>query len=291
MVMKKVNQVTRKTFTIRDSGRSSDYITPSFGYGCLFNCTYCYMKRHLSEGLTVAQNTGEILTAVNNHSYFYADAQKPNQTHPEYMTYDISCNEDFALHAKYHSWRQVFEFFKEHPIAMGTLATKTVPHQFLDYNPEGKIRIRFSLMPQSIADKLEPNTAKIIDRIQAINTFIDAGYDIHINFSPVVVYEGWEQEYTDLFRLVNENVSEANKATVFSEVIFLTHNEGKHHYNVENNLPGEELLWTPENQEEKTSQYGGKNLRYNYKVKKQYIDKFKEIHSSIIPWNTIRYIF
>ena len=289
--MSKVKQVTRKTFTIRDSGRSSDYITPSFGYGCLFNCTYCYMKRHLSDGLTIAKNTGEILTAVNNHSYFYANAEKPNQTHDTYMTYDISCNEDFALHAKYHAWEQIFEFFRTHPIAMATLATKTVPHRFLQYNPEGKVRIRFSLMPQSIADKLEPNTAKIIDRIKAIDTFIAAGYDVHINFSPVVIYEGWEQEYTDLFRLVNENVSEANKATVFSEVIFLTHNENKHYYNVENNLSGEELLWTPENQEEKTSQYGGKNLRYDHRKKRDYITTFKYLHSVEIPWNKIRYIF
>jgi hypothetical protein len=30
-----LEKVTRKTFTIRESGRSSDYITPSFGFGCL----------------------------------------------------------------------------------------------------------------------------------------------------------------------------------------------------------------------------------------------------------------
>ena len=55
---------------IRPSGRSTDFITPSFGYGCLYNCSYCYMKRHRAEGLTVATNTGDILTAINNHAYF-----------------------------------------------------------------------------------------------------------------------------------------------------------------------------------------------------------------------------
>ena len=25
-----------------------------------------------------------------------ADVKKPNQTHPEYITYDIACNEDFV---------------------------------------------------------------------------------------------------------------------------------------------------------------------------------------------------
>jgi len=55
---------------IRYSGRSSDYISPSFGYGCLLNCSYCYMKRHKDQGLDVATNIEDVLTAVNNHSVF-----------------------------------------------------------------------------------------------------------------------------------------------------------------------------------------------------------------------------
>jgi len=77
----------RKSMLIRESGRSTDFISPSFGHGCLFNCTYCYMKRHKPEGLDVAKNTGDILTAINNHAWF-ASVDKPNQTHKEYITYD-----------------------------------------------------------------------------------------------------------------------------------------------------------------------------------------------------------
>ncbi len=82
-----------------------------------------------------------------------------------------------------------------------------------------------------------------------------------------------------------------NKEEVLSEVIFLTHNEKKHKDNLINNLPGENLLWTPENQEKKTSQYGGVNIRYKHKLKKQYIKEWYALHTKIIPWNTIRYIF
>lgn len=41
MEKSKIEKTTRKTFIIRESGRSSDYITPSFGYGCLLQCGYC----------------------------------------------------------------------------------------------------------------------------------------------------------------------------------------------------------------------------------------------------------
>jgi len=285
MVIKKIN---RKSMLIRPSGRSTDFISPSFGYGCLYNCSYCYMKRHKSVGLDISKNTGDILTEINNHSFFSV-VDKPNQTHADYITYDISCNEDFALHAKYHDWQRIFEFFREHPIAMGSFATKYVNPDLTVFNPESKIRIRFSLMPQIYSDKLEPNTSPIIDRIKAIDAFIDAGYDVHINFSPVIVYDNWLQEYEELFHMVNDYVN--YKDVVKCEVIFLTHNENKHYYNLSNNLQGEELLWNPDIQESKISQYGGDNIRYKHNIKSKYIKEWVNLHNDIIPWNTIRYIF
>lgn len=285
-----VTQVTRKSMIIRPSGRSTDYITPSFGHGCLYNCTYCYMKRHKPEGLDVATNTMTILTEINSHCAF-ADVEKPNQTHPEYITYDISCNEDFALHLKHHQWWKIFDFFKLHNKAMGSFATKYVNEKLLEYNPEGKIRIRFSLMPVQYARIIEPNTSSIGDRIKAINDFIEAGYDVHINFSPVIVHDNWLAKYKILFESVDDIVKPQHKDKVKAEVIFLTHNEDKHQYNLANNLPGEHLLWNPAIQEDKVSQYGGKNIRYKHDLKAQYIKEWTELRNQIIPWNTIRYIF
>ena len=273
---------------IRPSGRSTDFISPSFGYGCLYNCSYCYMKRHKPQGLDIAKNTMNILTEINNHCMF-AEVDKPNQTHNRYTTYDISCNEDFALHAKYHEWETIFDFFKNHPVAMGSFATKYVNMDLINYNPEGKIRIRFSLMPQNISDELEPNTSKIIDRIKAIDAFIDAGYEVHINFSPVVIYDNWLEDYEYLFQMVDNYVDYQNE--VKCEVIFLTHNENKHNYNLANNITGESLLWNTDIQENKISQYGGKNIRYKHNLKSEYIKQWINLHDRIINWNEIRYIF
>jgi spore photoproduct lyase len=173
---------------------------------------------------------------------------------------------------------------------MGSFATKYVNLSLIDYNPKNKIRIRFSLMPQIMSDKLEPNTSKIIDRIKAIDTFIDAGYDVHINFSPVIVAGNWLEEYEYLFHMVNDYVS--YKDVVKCEVIFLTHNENKHKYNLANNISGEdEYLWVPTIQEDKVSQYGGTNIRYKHHLKSDFIKSFVKLHDEIIPWNTIRYIF
>ena len=249
------------------------------------------MKRHKREGLTVARNPGDILTAINSHALFRTDVEKPNQTHEKYITYDISCNEDFALHAKYHNWEYIFQFFKDHDTAMGSFATKYVNENLLSFDPAGKIRIRFSLMPQMYADKLEPNTSPIVERLKAINAFIEAGYDVHVNFSPVIYEKNWTSEYTDLFTKMNVIVKDEYKDRVKAEVIFLTHNAAKHEYNLKQGLSGEDLIWKPHEQEEKTSQYGGINLRYEWGLKHTLVRMFRNMHHEVIPWNTIRYIF
>ncbi len=286
-VVKKVN---RKAMKITFSGRSSDFISPSFGYGCLFDCSYCYMKRHLPNGLSIAKNPTHLLTEIDHHSMFEV-VDKPNQTDPEYITYDISCNEDFALHAKYHDWKLIFGFFKTHARAKATFATKYVNNDLLEYNPERKVRIRFSLMPQVYSDQLEPETSTIEERLQAVGPFIEAGYDVHLNFSPVIVTDGWLQEYARLFQQVRDLIDYQYWGNVKAEVIFLTHSQGKHEYNLEHALSGEELLWNPDIQEVKQSNNGENNIRYKRQFKNDYISDFKRLHRTIIPWCTIRYIF
>ena len=285
-----VTRDIRQSLKIRPSGRSTDFISPSFGWGCLYNCSYCYMKRHKSEGLSIAKNTNQILTEINNHAIFaQLEVQKPNQTHPKYITYDIGCNEDFALHLKHHEWKRIFDFFKHHDKAMASFATKYVNSELLKYNPQQKIRIRFSLMPEHKRKIHEPETSTILERIQAIDEFKKAGYEVHINFSPIIVYDDWLDDYEELFALINNNVRD--EENVLAECIFLTHNENKHYRNLLKHPHTETDLWQPEIQEEKTSEYGGRNIRYKRVLKQGFIESFTKVHDNVIPWNKIRYIF
>ena len=97
--------------------------------------------------------------------------------------------------------------------------------------------------------------------------------------------------YEELFYLVNKTIKDKYKPFVKAEVIMLTHNEGMHLHNLKENPEAEKILWQPDRQEKKTSQYGSKNLRYNRFEKVKYVRRFTKLHDSIIPWNTIRYIF
>jgi spore photoproduct lyase len=288
---KKIKFVNRKSMPVRYSGRSSDYITPTFGHGCLYKCSYCYMRRNVPDGLSIAKNTDEIIDVINNHVEELPWLKQPNQTHEKFYTYDFSCNEDYVLHTKYHEWEKLFDFFKLHPKIMGTAATKYVNKKLLSYNADGKVRIRFSLVPENMQPYYEPNTSSIPDRINAINEFIEAGYDVHVNFSPIIVTPKFIDNYVKLFKQLDDSVSEMYKKNVKAEAIFLTHNEKMHEYNVANEVKYEEYLWNPKIQEQKTSTYGGKNVRYRRDLKSEFINQFKQIHKEHLPWQQIRYIF
>ena len=288
----KIKYVNRKSMKIRKSDRSSNFITPSFGFGCLYKCRYCYMRRHMPEGLTIAKNTDDILNTIDEHVNQLVWAKKPDQTHEVYYTYDFSCNEDYFLHAKYHELGKLIEFFRDHPKVFGTAATKYVNYNLLDYNPERKVRVRFSLMPQEFSYILEPNTSKIIDRIKAVNLFYEAGYDVHLNYSPIIATSKSKELYRELFGLVDRYISDDIKPFVKAECIFLTHNKKLHEYNMQNGCSdAEKLLWIPELQENKTSEYGGKNIRFQWQKKNKMKKGFLKLMKEIIPWQEVRYIF
>ncbi|WP_419420437.1 SPL family radical SAM protein [Legionella sp. D16C41] len=282
-----------KTLKIRPNGRSADFITPNFIYGCAGGCrnSYCYVMRHNFNNIYINENVDEILGIINNH-LINLPTKIPNQTDDKYWTYDIGCSTDVSLHWKHTDWLKIFAFFKQHPKGKATFATKYVNSKLLEFNPQKKVRIRFSIMPQQISSTLEPKTTPITERINAVNVFIEAGYDVHLNFSPIIVYEGWLDEYRDLFILINETIENKYKPQVKAECIFLTHNAKQHERNIElKRFDSESLIWRPDFQESKVSQYGGEAVRYKLGLKKNLIQQWLALHNQYLAWNTIRYIF
>ncbi|WP_205502493.1 spore photoproduct lyase family protein [Rufibacter psychrotolerans] len=282
-----------KTLVCRESGRSSDFIAPSLANGCMGACAYCYVDRNKAVNpITLFTNTEEILRAVDKHVHQQAWPKVPNQTHARFYTYDIGCNSDVSVDASISdSVQTAVAFFREHPKAFATFATKFVNPELLTYDPQGKTRIRFSLLPKRVSKLVDVRTDSLEKRLAAIADFYQAGYEVHVNFSPVIVYKGWLDDYRELFEQLNQVVPPQLKQTMDCEVIFLTHNQGQHELNLAINPRAEELIWAPNIQETKQSQFGGINVRYQYQRKAVWIHEFRQLQQEVIPWCTIRYIF
>lgn len=276
-----------KTLITRDNGRSSDAISPNFVYGCLGGCmsSYCYVGRYNHDKVYVNENTFDVLYSINKWIGKQSWPKTPNQVDPQYYTIDIGCSTDIPLMRKHYNWQEVFDYFSyRDSMAKSTFATK-YPTMFLpmQYQLEkDKHRIRVSLMPQKYSDVLEPGTDKISARIAEIPKLQEV-MEVHINFSPIIYTEGWMVEYRKLFK----ELWEAG-IHVKCECIFLTHNINQHE---RNSQPVRDLIWRPDIQEAKDSQYAADNIRYRHDLKRIMVSQFSKLYSEYFNPENIRYIF
>jgi spore photoproduct lyase family protein len=280
----------RKSMPIRENGRSADFIAPGHANGCAMACAYCYVARRkgTSNPISVFVNDDEIVDALRKHAASLPP--KPDlQTDPRFWTYDIGegsdCSVDAALCG---SVRGMVEAFRTIPNAKATFATKAVNKEMLNYDPQGKTRIRFSLMPADLARRLDVRTDPVPERIAAIGPFFEAGYEVHVNLSPVVLYDGWEEDWRALFREIDDTIPPGAKAQLKAEVIFLTHSPELHEMNLQWHPKAEDLLWRPEIQEPKE---GATTLRYRRGFKGEQVRRLQEILAQVMPYCTVRYAF
>lgn len=270
-----------KTLDTKDNNNSANRIAPNLIYGCFGGCvsTYCYMARYNDTRVFVNTNVDDIFNSVVEWEKDYVKV--PDQQDPIYTMVDIACNTDLVLMQK-HLPEPLHDYLKrydDHPRLNTTMATKHPHLLLLDVNHfKKKLRVRVSLMPQIYSDILEPKMQKISDRIKDINRLKALGWEVHCNYSPLIFYPGWKDEYDNLFKEVKEVAGE-NKC----EVIALT------------NHANQMKKASPEAQKFMKYSCEVKNksgvMRYPIAHKTRLLEEFKEIYKKCFSLETIRYIF
>lgn len=284
----------KKSLVTRPNGRSADFIAPSTANGCAMACAYCYVPRRkgYSNPVTVFANIDQITRHIARHVAKQGEKTTPNQCDADAWVYDIGENSDCSVDALIsENVRELCDLFRMSPTAKASFATKFVNRDLLDWDPAGRTRIRFSLMPTETAKVTDIRTSPVSERIAAINDFVEAGYEVHVNFSPVILTPTWLEDWTQLFDELDAALSPAAKAQLAAEVIFLTHNEALHDVNLGWHPKAEELLWTPGLQEPKRSENGAINVRYRYGLKSQAVATLTTLIEQKLPYCRIRYAF
>jgi spore photoproduct lyase len=284
----------KKGVAMRPNGRSADFIAPSSSNGCAMACAYCYVGRRkgYANPISIFVNIDDVTRAVTRHAMKLGPKPGPNTIDPVDWVYDLGENGDLSVDASLSdNVRDLVTAFRSIPGAKGSFATKYVNRDLLDYDPQGRTRIRFSLMPETIAKIVDVRTSPMTERVDAINDFVAAGYEVHVNFSPVIVHENWEVEWKALFAELDAALSPAAKKQLKCEIIFLTHNEALHDVNLKWHPRAEEWLWRPDIQEQKWSQSGMQNLRYRASWKRQWLNRFIGWLETSMPYCEVRYAF
>lgn len=270
-----------KTLVTKDNNNSANCIAPNLIYGCFGGCvdTYCYMSRYNGKRVFVNTNVDDIFESVVKWEEGFTKV--PDQQDPKYTMVDIACNTDLVLMQK-HLPEPLIDYLKRydnHPTLNSTMATKYPSLLKLDVKKfNKKPRVRVSLMPQRFADVLEPKMQKVADRIPEINRLKDLGWEVHVNYSPLVFYKKWKQDYSELFKMVKD-IAGVNKC----EVIALTNHANQM---ARSSDQAKELM---------SLSYEVKNssgvMRYPLKHKTRLLEEFKELYSQYFDLDTIRYIF
>jgi spore photoproduct lyase len=284
----------KKSLTARLNSRSSHWIAPSESNGCTMACSYCYVPRRkgYANPITIFVNIEQIIRYLQRHAMRQGVKPAADFIDPVYWVYEIGENGDCSADAAIcDNVKNLIQTFTEIPNGKLTFATKFVNRQLLDYNPQHKTRIRFSLMPHKMSKLVDVRTTPIGERIAVMNDFMNAGYEVNVNFSPVIYYEGWLKDWELLFEELNDQLNEQTKQQLIAEIIFLTHNEQLHEVNMLWHPKGEEVLWRPELQELKYSETGGLNVRYKRGFKKELVDALVALVEQKLPYCKIRYAF
>lgn len=270
-----------RTLVTKPNNNSANCIAPNVIYGCFGGCvnTYCYMSRYNGTRVFVNENVDEIFNSVVEWEKTYIKV--PDQQDPRYTMVDIACNSDLVLMQK-HMPIPLYDYLRmydKHENLNSTMATKYPELLTLDVSSfNKKPRVRVSVMPQKYSDILEPKMSKIVSRLEDINRLKELGWEVHINYSPVIFVKDWVKQYDGLFSDV-KNIAGENKC----EVIALTNHKSQM---VRSSPEAQEIMkWSSEIKNKQGV------MRYPLSYKGRWIEEFKELYSSYFNLDTIRYIF
>lgn len=207
---------TRKTHKYVENPKVSDYLVPFTSSGCTAMCLYCY--------LVCNYNKCAYLRLFVNREQMMDRLLKRSLKEPG-RTYEIGSNSDLVLENTItdNLLYTIPRFARE---GNGSL---TFPTKFKMVDPllsldhQGKVIFRMSVNPQPVISRMELGTSSLKERIRAVNRMCEAGYPCGLLIAPVILTDGWKEQYRGLLEELEEGLSVKMKKSMFLEIILMTY--------------------------------------------------------------------
>lgn len=241
----------RKSLTYKKNNKTSDFLVPYTSSGCAAMCMYCYL-------VCTYYNCSYLRVFVNRQQMM----KKLKESAEKYpgSVFEIGSNSDLVMENSVSgSLEWTIREFADVRNAQLTLPTKfNMIDSLLDIDHGRNVTIRMSLNPQEIIRRVEFRTSNLDERIEAINKLYKADYDVGILVAPIILLDGYEQMYEDLFRTMAQKLLPEVLDNVLIEIIFMTYGTVTKTINQEA-FPNAVNLYN-----ENTMSYCGRS-RYGYK--------------------------
>lgn len=207
----------RKTHKYVPNTKTSDFLVPYTSSGCSAMCLYCY--------LVCSYNKCSYLRLFVNREEMLEKLVKTAAKSVRELTFEIGSNSDLVLeNTVTQNLEWTIEGFGKLEKGFITFPTKfDMVEPLLALDHKGRTIVRMSLNPGDIIKKVEFGTSPLEGRIKAVNQLKEAGYTIGILVAPVILIEGWERMYRELFQAMSEGFTQKVKDEAFFEVIFMTY--------------------------------------------------------------------
>lgn len=207
----------RKTHRYTENQKISDYLVPYTSSGCTAMCLYCY--------LVCNYNKCAYLRLFVNREQMLQKLCAASQRAPKPQTYEIGSNSDLVLeNAITQNLEWTIPVFAREGRGFLTFPTKfDTVEPLLGLAHGGKTIFRMSVNPEEIIRKIELGTAPLNSRLHALQQMFEAGYPCGILIAPIILTEGWRQQYEGLIERMAQELPEKLKRAMTIEVIFMTY--------------------------------------------------------------------
>lgn len=160
----------------------------NLGFGCIFDCTYCYLQAYT--------NVPGIIFPANIEDYFdqFTLYKRPGMRLGTGEFSDSLMLDEVVEYAK-----PIIDFFNGHKDTIFEFKTKSanIGH-LLNIKHSGNIVISWSLNPQKVIDENEFLSASLEERLDAASKCAEAGYKIGFHFDPIIYFRGWQEAYGEV---------------------------------------------------------------------------------------------
>ena len=191
-------------------GRKLDVCRPSADFefslasNCPGSCEYCYLQTNpgCRPYIKVFANLEDIFNNILRHI-----AENGNRV----TTFEAaSLGDPLALEHLAGSVAKTIEFFGALENGRLRIVTKySFVDSLLELEHHGHTRFRFSVNSRFVIDNFEHNTSRFEERIEAASKISGAGYPIGFVVAPIMVYEGWKEQYSELFEKLSRKINTA----------------------------------------------------------------------------------
>lgn len=185
-----------------------NYFIINLVLNCPLDCSYCILQDYLSYPfITVFANLEDLWRELN--SFFYSK----NQRYLRIGTGELGDSLVFD-HITGHA-KDLIARFRGKPNAFLELKTKSVEiKNILDFEPAENVVVSWSLNSFKIAQEEEKEAPPVEVRIKAAKAVSKKGFNLGFHFDPLVRFPGWEEDYTEVIKILLMTVDPAKIAWV-----------------------------------------------------------------------------